>query len=98
MRTRDDSLLVPVPRIFIKQHLDLINTYHALQGSISALSLSAEDPAVALLHIKRYEDDARGLAYALENMSLTLAAYPELFTADDQATIFTYFNSNTLRN
>jgi len=97
-RTRDDSVLVPVPQIFLKQHLDLINTYHALHNTISALAKGLDDPAMALLHIKRYEDDALGLSVALENMALTLSAYPQLFTAADQATLFSSFNPNQQAN
>ncbi len=97
-RTRNDSLLIPVPSIFLKQHLDLINTYHALYEDIDAMTLSYEDPAVALFRIKRYEEDALGLRYALENMAATLAAYPQLFTVDDQAALFSLFSPNYQSN
>jgi hypothetical protein len=97
-RTRDDSLLVPVPRIFLKQHLDLINTYHALFLDIEAMTLSFSDPAAALLRFQRYEDDALGLRYALENVAITLAAYPQLFSTTDQATFFNTFIPNRQTN
>lgn len=89
---RDDAIATPVPNIFVKQHLDLINTYHALHNDISAMTLATTDPAVSLLRIRRYQDDTLGLQYALENMYLGLSAYGTLFSAQDAATIFSNFS------
>jgi hypothetical protein len=93
---RDESLLVPVPKLFLKQHLDLINTYEAIYKDIYAMTLSLEDPAVALLRIKRYEDDSLGLSIALENMYGGLEPYAGLFSADDPALLFANFNQGNL--
>jgi hypothetical protein len=93
---RDESLLVPVPKILLKQHLDLINTYEAVYKDIYAMSYSLEDPAVALLRIKRYEDDALGLRVALQNMYDSLQPYAGLFTANDPALLFASFNNDSL--
>jgi hypothetical protein len=93
---RDESLLVPVPRILLKQHLDLINTYEAVHKDIFAMSFSLEDPAVALLRIKRYEDDVLGLRVALQNMFDSLQLYADLFTASDPALLFASFNDDSL--
>lgn len=89
---RDEALSTPVPAIFVKQHLDLINTYNALYYDIDAMTLSLSDPVVSLLRVRRYEDDALGLRYALENMYLALAKYNNLFTSTDSALIFTKFS------
>jgi hypothetical protein len=93
---RDESLLVPVPKLFLKQHLDLINTYDAIYKDIYAMTLSLEDPAVALLRIKRYEDDALGFSIALANMYDALEAHATLFSASDPALLFANFNQSNL--
>lgn len=91
---RDESLGVPVPKIFLKQHLDLINVYNALYADIEGMSLSAEDPLLTLVRLKRYEDDALGLGFALKNMNDSLLPYGSLFTQSDPAIIFSSFDPN----
>lgn len=93
---RDESLLVPVPKVFLKEHLDLINTYEAIYKDIYAMTLSLEDPAVALLRIKRYQDDALGFSIALSNMYDALEPYAALFSASDPALVFANFNQGNL--
>src|SRR6056297_3193999 len=63
LQMRDASLNIPVPAILVKEHLDLINTYHAIHKDIEAMALAIDDPAFALMRLKRYEDDAAGLSY-----------------------------------
>jgi hypothetical protein len=91
---RDDTIKIPVPAFLAKEHLDLINTYNALHEDIRAMSLTYSDPAVALLRLKRYQDDAEGLAKALQNMYFALEPYAALVTADDPATLFVLFSPN----
>ena len=91
---RDDTLKIPVPAIFTKQHLDLINTYQAILADIEAMTSIIDDPAVTLLRLKRYEDDATGLAYALQNMYLALEPYADQFSVDDPAILFVVFSPN----
>jgi len=91
---RDDTLKIPVPAFLVKEHLDLINTYNAILMDIEAMTLTFEDPAFALLRLKRYEDDATGLAYALQNMFLALEPHASLFTIDDPAVLFVIFSPN----
>ncbi len=93
---RDEALLVPVPSSFLKAHLDLINTYEAIYRDVNAMTLGLADPAVALLRIKRYEEDALGLALALENMYGSLAPHAALFNTTDSTTVFAHFNPNNL--
>ncbi|HEY0964410.1 MAG TPA: hypothetical protein VGE31_01300 [Candidatus Paceibacterota bacterium] len=91
---RDATLTIPVPALFLKQHLDLLNTYNALHHDISGMSQSFDDPVVALMSLKRYEDDARGLELALQNIHTALSPYYGLFSANDPATVFASFSSN----
>ena len=90
--TLKDTLAIPVPEIFVKQHLDLINTYLAIQKDIEAMTLSFDDPAYALLRLKRYEDDSRGLYLALQNMYTSLEPYAGLFSTSDPAVLFVLFS------
>jgi len=89
---RDATLAIPVPAFVAKQHLDLINTYHALYESISAMAISFEDPALTLIRMKRYQDDATGLDFALQNMYQSLEPYASLLGPDDPALLFVIFS------
>ena len=93
-RNRDAVLATPVPAFLVKEHLDLINTFHAIYKDIEAMAAAVEDPAFALLRLKRYEDDATGLGLALENMLMGLVDYSELFSANDPALLFIIFSPN----
>lgn len=88
---RDQSLATPVPEPFVKEHLDLINVYHALYMNLTGLQLALTDPTMALLRIKRYQDDATGLAVALRNMYNVLIPHARLFTTEDPVIAFLPF-------
>lgn len=89
---RDDTLKIPVPAFLLKEHLDLINSYHAIYEDIVGMTFYEKDPTVTLLRLKRYQDDATGLAYSLQNMYLTLEPYANLFTVDDPAVLLVLFS------
>jgi hypothetical protein len=89
---RDEGLRTPVPDIFIKQHLDLINTYHALYKGLGDAQLIFDDPMLALMRIKRYQDDVTGLGFALRNMFTALVPYANLFSTEDPAVVFVAFS------
>lgn len=89
---RDQTIATAVPRGFEKQHLDLINVYQAMYATLDGMKLAFADPVVALLRIKRYQDDAAGLGNALKNVYLTLVPYASLFTKDDPAFVFIAFS------
>jgi len=91
-RNRDDALNTPVPVILVKEHLDLINTFHAIHKDIEAMAEALDDPAFALLRLKRYEDDASGLGFAMQNMFFALDDYAHLFETSDPATLFVIFS------
>ncbi len=93
---RDDALLTPVPVTLAKEHLDLINTYEAIYQDVTAMALGVEDPVVALVRIKRYQDDALGLSLALQNMYNALEPYANLFATNDPALVFANFNSQNV--
>lgn len=89
---RDDALATPVPRGFEKQHLDLINVYQAMYATLDGLKLAFRDPVVSLLRVKRYQDDAAGLAYALQNVYGVLLPHVRLFNQNDPVYVFAAFS------
>lgn len=93
-KNRDDFLKTPVPAFITKEHLDMINTFHAVHKDIEAMTIAFDDPAFTLLRLKRYEDDATGLGYAMRNMYTALEPHAGLFTANDPAAVFILFSPN----
>ena len=91
-KMRDETLATPVPEPMMKEHLDLINTYHAVHKDIEAMAIAVDDPAFSLLRLKRYEDDAAGLGFALANMYRALLPYASLIGPDDPAVLFVSFS------
>ena len=85
---------LPVPKPFLKQHLDLLNTYQALHQDVDAFAAVGTDPLRSLVHLRRYTDDATGLALALRNINTSLNDFSSLFTAEDPALIFSMFDPN----
>lgn len=93
-KTRDEMLSLPVPALFVKEHLDLINVLHALGNDIQTMSSSLNDPMLSLVRLKRYEEDARGLALALQNIYLAFEPYAGAFEQNDSAIFFVAFSPN----
>ncbi len=89
--TLEDSLAISVPKEFTKEHLDLINVYNALYHDMEGMTKIVDDPVVALLRIKRYQDDVDGLVIAFQNMYEALDNHPYQFSTDDTATLFANF-------
>lgn len=89
---RDDTLKLPVPAILAKEHLDLINTYNAIHIDVQAMTGILEDPAITLLRLRRYQDDATALGYALQNMFFALENTDASFSEGDPAVFFSVFS------
>jgi hypothetical protein len=96
--TRDAVLEVPVPDMFVKEHLDLVNALHAVHNDILGMTYTYDDPVYSLLRLRRYEDDIFGMIQALENMYVSLEPYATLFTNSDPAVFFVDFSpTNRIR-
>lgn len=91
-KTRDDTLKLSVPSKLANEHLDLINVYHALANDLEAMAKVLDDPMLSLVRIKRYKDDAEGLALALQNMYAGIKPYTSSFVTNDSALMFFVFN------
>ncbi|USN89149.1 MAG: hypothetical protein H6780_01885 [Candidatus Nomurabacteria bacterium] len=87
-----DTLKVPVPSFLVKEHLDFLNTLTAIHADIAAMSIALDDPVVALLRLKRYQEDVRGLGLAMQNMYASLEPYAPLIKKDDPAALFVVFS------
>ena len=92
--TLEDTLIIPVPREFTKEHLDLINVYSALYNDAIGLTNLVDDPMKALLRIKRYQEDMQGLSIALENIYRALDKSSYVFQSTDNASLFASFSPN----
>ncbi len=92
-KLRDDALAAPVPERFAEDHLNLINAYHAMYRNITDFQMIFDDPLVALLRIKRYQDDATALALILSAMYRNAAPFQSLFLKDDPALVFIAFSN-----
>lgn len=67
-----DMLATQVPYTYTKEHLDLINTYNAILVDIRAMQQVFTDPLYALVRVKRYEEDGKGLFQAVTNLYVKL--------------------------
>lgn len=78
-----DMLQVEVPRTLLKEHTDLVNAMSMIREDIGSMQLAFEDPIPALLRTQRYEEDVRGLAYVLINISAALKSRGIIYTSDE---------------
>lgn len=76
-------LLLEIPSSFVKQQVDLLNTLSMVHADIIAMQGVFTDPLGALVRIKRYKDDAKGLFYALDNIRTALEARGIAYTNDE---------------
>ena len=89
---RDKTIQTAVPEQFLKQHLDLVNVYHALHLNITGMAEAARDPMLSYVRIQRYEDDVEGLALAFTNIYEALVPFARVFQAEDPVMIFVNFS------
>lgn len=64
----EHMLETPVPADMRKEHLDLVNIYHALSADVTAFRNAYDDPMLAVLRLKRYQDDALALLITYRNV------------------------------
>lgn len=88
---RDKTIATPVPKIFLKEHLDLVNVYNAMYLNIDAMTKAGSDPMMPFVRLKRYEDDVKGLALAMVNIYNDLVPYAAVFDINDPAILFANF-------
>ena len=84
----NDTLATEVPPSLVKEHLDLLNTLNAILNSVQLMQRAFDDPFSALLRIRRYEDDATGLYYAIDNMRTAFEQAGVIYTQDEPGLFF----------
>lgn len=89
----EDLLLTPVPVTYRYEHLDLINTFNALLNDVRGMRQTIDDPLYALMRIKRYEGDAKGMYQAISNLYLKLDAAGIKWTEADAVSDFIMITS-----
>jgi hypothetical protein len=83
----EDTLNVHVPRSLAKEHLDLLNAYEAVRTDINAMEQMFTDPLYSLARVKRYQDDAAGMYFALQQILLRLEEHGVVYSKDEQGAV-----------
>lgn len=63
-----DMRALSVPRTYVKEHLDLVNTYQAMLINIRAFEAAFTDPVYSLVRFQRHQEDMRGVWQAIVNV------------------------------
>lgn len=82
-----DLVAHPVPAALTKEHLDLINTLSIIETDIRAMQATFDDPLQSLLRIRRYQEDAAGLFYALDNLRIALEKSGVAYTSSESGIV-----------
>lgn len=78
-----DLAATPAPTSLAKEHLDLVNTFSIIETGIRAMGTTFDDPLKSLLRIQRYQEDAAGLFYAIDNLRAALEKSGIAYTSDE---------------
>jgi hypothetical protein len=81
----DETMALPVPSSLTKEHLDLINVYQALYEDIKSMAAAGEDPLATFARLKRYQNDAQGLVFSVQNIYRAIEPYAAVFEKNDPA-------------
>jgi hypothetical protein len=87
-----DTANLSVPDLFLKEHLDLLNSYQAIQEDIRGLTQVDTDPMQSLVHIQRYFDSAEGMQAAYVNLIYALEPFAAEFSPEDSALLLAIFD------
>lgn len=86
-----DTLLVPTPDEFVKEHIDMLNANEAILTDLIAMQKTFTDPLYALARTKGYENDTLLLFHAFKNMGAKLTARGITYAKDEPGAIFYLF-------
>ena len=76
-------LAVETPTSIAPQHVALINALSLIRSDIAAMQQVFTDPLGSLVRIKRYEEDAKSLYYAFENIRSALEKNGVTYTSGE---------------
>lgn len=83
-----DTLTVAAPPDLIDAHLALVNAYQAIASDVHAFADAQKDPVNALLHVKRYQNDAQALAASVSQIYHYLAEQGVRYADDEPGALF----------
>ena len=81
-------LLLETPSGVAAEQVGLVNALSLVRADIAAMQEVFTDPLGSLMRIRRYEDDARGLAFALDNIRIALEKNSIAYTSEEPGLIF----------
>lgn len=77
-----------VPPSLVDEHLLLLNTFVALRDNVAGMKLLFDDPIVAFVRVKRYQDDANALYTAIENLRRVFETANIVYEKTEAGTFF----------
>ena len=78
-----ETRALATPQSLARAHVDLLNALAMVHTDIVAMQNGLNDPLAALVRVKRYHDDALGLATALDNTRAALEARGIAYTNEE---------------
>lgn len=61
-------LEAPVPKKYVRHHLNLLNAYNAIREDVRGMQKIYDDPLYTFIRVKRYPDDVLGMYNALSEL------------------------------
>lgn len=86
------SLLMPVPELLVRQHLDLLNAYEAILSDIKAMQVAFDDPLLSLARVNAYQNDVLSLYTAYKNIGDVLTKEGITYANDEPGAFFYLFD------
>ena len=87
------ALSMNVPASFAEKHLLLLNAFEAMLTDIESMQIAFIDPLYSLARIGGYQDDAKSLFAALQNISMSLIEKGTTYTNDEPGALIYLFES-----
>lgn len=83
-----DTVTVPVPDIFVSQHLAILNAYEEVYADIRAAQVAFTDPLYTLARVRDYDIHAQGLLSAYILLAKELAKQGVIYTSDEPGAFY----------
>lgn len=83
-----DTLTVPVPDLFVTQHLALLNAYERIYADVRAAQKAFDDPLLALARTRDYDVHAQSLLTAYILIAKALAGQGVVYGSDELGSFY----------
>jgi hypothetical protein len=83
-----DSLLIDVPEKLVETHIELLDSYEALQSDFAGMQLTFDDTLYSLMHVRRYGDDNIKMLAALRSIKKTLMEAGVFYDKNEIGSLF----------